>query len=261
MFYEAANSMKTSLWKLETGENFVFPPHLHASFEWITVKEGCLCVKVDGVPYEIGEGEALLIFPHQVHSFEPSSYNRHLLCIFPPTLVKSYARRVQGKTPTDNRFSPTPFYTARIAAHADAHDDASEEEIKGILYALCAEFDRGRVYAEGREESEGLLAKIFHFVESNYEGACTLDALAAHTSYHYVYLSRYFKRCVGMSFTEYVNRYRINEAGYLLKNTEATVISIALDCGFDSLRSFNRNFKRVMGMTPVEYRGRGKDTR
>ena len=126
---------------------------------------------------------------------------------------------------------------------------------------MCAEFDRGRTYAEGREESEGLLAKIFHFVESNYEGACTLDALAAHTSYHYVYLSRYFKRCVGMSFTEYVNRYRINEAGYLLKNTEATVISIALDCGFDSLRSFNRNFKRVMGMTPVEYRGRGKDTR
>ena len=256
MFYESSNSLRANLWKLEMGEDFVFPPHLHESFEWITVTEGELCVTVEGTPYHIRCGEALLILPHQVHSFDSSLHNRHLLCIFSPTLVKTYARRVQGKIPRNNRFSPTPFYIERLAAHARMHGEASEEEIKGVLYSLCGEFDKVAEYDECVSGNDGLLAKIFHFVENNYEGVCTLEALAAHTSYHYVYLSRYFKGRVGLSFTEYVNRYRINEAGYLLKNSKETVMAIALDCGFDSLRSFNRNFKRVTGMTPVEYRGR-----
>ncbi len=228
----------------------------HRALRGLADVEGELCVTVDGTSYRIHRGEALMVFPHQIHSFEPSAYNKHLLCIFSPTLVKGYARRVQGKLPTDNLFSPTPFYVERLASHARAHGRVSEEEIKGVLYSLCGEFDANAHYRERRAERDGLLDKIFHFVENNYEGKCTLEALSAHTSYHYVYLSRYFKRCVGLSFTEYVNRYRINEAGYLLKNSEATVMAIALDCGFDSLRSFNRNFKLVTGMTPIEYRER-----
>ena len=129
-----------------------------------------------------------------------------------------------------------------------------ELRLKGILYSLCADFDSTAEYVEHDGERYGLLEKIFGFVVSEYNKDCSLDALSAATSYHYVYLSRYFKKCTGLSFTEYVNTYRVNEACYLLRNGEQSILETAFNCGYDSLRSFNRNFKKIMQITPVEYR-------
>ena len=60
------------------------------------------------------------------------------------------------------------------------------------------------------------------------------------------------KNSIGKPFDSV--EYRINESVYILKNTNKKIIDIALDCGFNSLRTFNRNFKEVYGMTPNEYR-------
>ena len=256
MLYQAFNSMRTDLWKLETGENFVFPPHLHASFEWIAVTEGTMSVTVDKKQYSLRSGDALLVHPNQVHSFDFSEQSRHILCIFSPALVKEYMRRVQNRIPIDNSFRPTSFYTDRLLACATHEAGLSDLEIKGILYALIGEFDTERSYRERRGEND-LLQEIFYFVENNYDKDCSLSALSSKLLYHYVYLSRYFKQCTGISFTEYVNFYRINEAAYLLKNSHRTVLDIACDCGFESLRSFNRNFKAVIGATPSAYREQG----
>jgi len=252
MFYQSANSLGANLWKLERNENLNFPFHLHTSFEWITVTEGEMIITIDKIPYTLTSGDALLIFPDQVHSFETPVHSAHVLCIFSPKLVQAYTNSIRDKLPISNLFRPSRFYVDRLSCDPPI----SEFEIKGLLYSICGEFDRGASYTERRRERDGLLSKIFLFVEANYNKDCTLEALARDTSYHYVYLSRYFKQCTGLSFTEYVNRYRIHEAGYILKNTEQTILQTAYDCGFDSLRSFNRNFKRVTGLTPQEYKER-----
>ena len=61
---------------------------------------------------------------------------------------------------------------------------------------------------------------------------------------------------MGLSFHRYVNMRRLNYAAYLLANTDATCVSCALESGFASLRSFNRNFKKEFGITPAEYKAR-----
>jgi AraC-like DNA-binding protein len=213
-----------------------------------------MIITVDGTKYPLCQGEALLIFPNQVHSFETPSHAAHILCIFSPNLVQTYTKHVQNKIPSNNRFIPNSFYTDRLIEAATASAPLSEIQRKGLLYALCGEFDATATYVDRHDEHNDLLARIFHFVESNYEKDCSLEMLAANIGYHYVYLSRYFKQCTGLSYTDYVNRYRINEAGYILKNTGQTVLQTAYDCGFVSLRSFNRNFKNVTDMTPLEYR-------
>ncbi|MBQ8310335.1 MAG: AraC family transcriptional regulator [Clostridia bacterium] len=254
MFYESANSLLTDQWKIEHRVDFQFPLHLHSSFEWITLREGEMCVTVDGVLYRLRSGDALLIFPNQVHSFETPVHSAHSLCIFSSKLVQAYSKHVQNKIPQSNLFTPDRYSAERLIESARATVPMSEFQIKGLLYSLCGEFDRTATYVERHGERDELLAKIFRFVESNYDKDCSLEALAAHTNYHYVYLSRYFKQCTKLSYTDYVNRYRVNEAGYILKNTGQTVLQTAYNCGFESLRSFNRNFKRVTGITPMEYR-------
>lgn len=252
MFYESANSMRANLCKTESGADFSFPLHLHSSFEWITVTEGEMQVTVDGVCHTLRKGESVLIFPHQTHSLHTPTHSRHFLCIFSQKLVQAYSKSVTGKRPKSNVFTLTPFFrNALLSAHVS---ECSEYRLKGLLYSLCSEFDVQAEYVERRGDGAELLDVIFDFVERNYTKDCSLHALSAHTGYHYVYLSHCFKQYTGLSYTDYVIRYRVNEASYRLRNGTETILQTAYDCGFDSLRSFNRNFKRVTALTPQECR-------
>ena len=252
MFYQAQNLLSANQLKIERGVNFSFPPHLHGSFELITVTEGRLTVAVDGTRYRLEKGYALLIFPNQVHEFIAEESSHHFLCIFSPSLVQAFSKVRLSQVPDSNLFSPDSFYLDKLQS---LDEKAGVAEVKGLLYSLCGEFDKGAAYyAKRKKESDGLLPRIFHFVENNYGADCSLSALSSDTSYNYVYLSRYFKERTGIPYTEYVNRYRINQACYFIGNTEKNMLNIAFECGFDSLRSFNRNFARIMGITPGEYR-------
>jgi AraC-like DNA-binding protein len=94
----------------------------------------------------------------------------------------------------------------------------------------------------------------FDFVENNCEKSCTLEDLSAAIGHNSAYLSRYFSESTNMTFLSLVNRYRISRACHILKNSNRSVTECAYECGYKSLRSFNRNFISYIGMPPREYR-------
>ena len=65
---------------------------------------------------------------------------------------------------------------------------------------------------------------------------------------------KFFKETMGMSFTQYLNDYRLNIAGQTLRSTTDNISDIAQNTGFDNLSYFTRMFKKKYGMTPGEYR-------
>ena len=251
LFYEERHSLRSDHVEILRGENLNYRLHLHGSFELIAVTEGEMRVNIDKKQYVVGNGEAVLVFPNQLHSLETPRSSKHILCIFSPELVQAYRGVFLDKRPVDHLFRPKTFYVEELAKLGSTGNPLA---VKGLLYTFCAEFDAVAKYEEKKGDKEALLLKIFRFVEENYAKDCSLEALSAAISYHSVYLSRCFKQWVGISFTDYVNRYRISEACYVLKNTDQSVLQTAYDCGFDSLRSFNRNFKRITGTTPGEFR-------
>ena len=123
---------------------------------------------------------------------------------------------------------------------------------KGLLYSVLGELVETTKFTEAPvNEDTILINKALRYIEKNYSTDCTLASASEEISYGYSYLSRTFKRIMGMSFTEYLNRFRINHAVYLLSSGNNYPIShIAQLCGYDSLCSFNRNFKRITGTTP-----------
>ncbi|WP_370733789.1 helix-turn-helix domain-containing protein [Paenibacillus dakarensis] len=56
------------------------------------------------------------------------------------------------------------------------------------------------------------------------------------------------------SFRDYINRLRINKALWMLAESKLSILDISYECGFDSIRSFNRVFKQIMNTTPTEYK-------
>ena len=207
-------------------------------------------ITVDDNVYKLKDKEALLIFPNQIHSLE-SKQSKHVLCIFSPRLVQAFATGVKGKVPVNNKLVLDSYL---IDAINRLTLDSSTTEKKGILYSICSSFEKEAIYTVRRNDNEKLLLRIFSFVENEFDGDCTLSDLSVQIGYDYSYISRFFKKNMGISFNTYVNYYRLSHACYLMENSDAPIIQCAMESGYTSLRSFNRNFKEHFNVTPAEYR-------
>lgn len=256
MFYEMRHPVGVDYFSLERGRDFSFPSHIHYHFEIIMLLSGEMTVQVDNKEYRLTPGKAVLVFPNQIHSLITEKESEHILCVFTPKLVNFFFKQNHRKLPVDNSFS-LPQYYERL--FADMKEDDNLSKVKGTLYGLCGVFEEQAIFIDaGRDEESRLLHKIFSFIDSNFQDECSLEKLSEEVSYSYAYISKYFKKNVGMSYNSYVNYYRISEICYRLDNTEDSILKISDECGFKSLRSMNRNFKAQMGMTPAEYRKRTK---
>ncbi len=251
MFYQSNHFGFSDYVKVEKNTNFSFPPHLHQCFEIIYINEGAMEVTVDEKRFLLKKGEAIFIFPHQIHGLK-SIESKHTLSIFSPKLVKAFEAKVIDKIPVNNTFVPDEYLIPLF----EKLDKMPFVEQKGVLYLMCGQFDKNREYKTRKSDNASLLTKIFSFVESEFKEDCSLKKLAESIGYDYAYLSNYFKKTVGISYNEYVIYVRLSHACYFLENSSLPIIQCAYDSGFTSLRTFNRNFKECYGVTPAEFRAK-----
>ena len=81
-----------------------------------------------------------------------------------------------------------------------------------------------------------------------------LDDIAAEVGMNRSAFCSYFKRCKGMTFSQYVTQYRLNTACELLKHSQKQVSEICFTVGFNDLPHFVRVFTNTLGMSPSKYR-------
>lgn len=250
MFYQTQHFGLSEYFHKESSKNFSFPIHLHHSFEFIIITKGSMIVRAGEDKYELNEGEGILIFPEQLHSLE-STDSEHILFIFSADIVSAFYSKHSSELP---KYAKLKLPSHFISDISKLDENSSIIRLKGGLYTLCALFDEQAEYVKVNTAEKGLLQSIFDFVEKNFDKECTLDILSNAIGYNRSYLSRYFNSYTGMSFVSFVNHYRINRACQMLKNSSKTVLECAYECGYTSLRSFNRNFKLYTNESPATYR-------
>ena len=82
----------------------------------------------------------------------------------------------------------------------------------------------------------------------------SLWILARHTGVSENYISQVLNEVIGQNFFDFVNSHRIEAAKSNLRDSDDTILAIALDAGFNSRSSFYSAFKKVTGQTPTAYR-------
>ena len=246
MFFESVHSVRSNEFSLWTAKNFSFPLHIHRSFEFFCQQEGESEINIDGKTHVLRGGQAVLIFPFQPHSYSFVSEGKHTICIFSPDIVNLFYRSVEKRLPTDNLFE--------FNLGADIKTDTIFLQ-KAIAYSICGEFSKAREYRDFATgiNSEALIALLV-FAEKNHSSHCLLRDAAAHVGYDYAYLSKLFKKKVGIPFNSYINLLRINDAKNLLSTSRMSISEIKDTCGFRCMRTFNREFFSITGLTPSEYR-------
>ena len=95
---------------------------------------------------------------------------------------------------------------------------------------------------------------VIRYISDNIDDDITMQGLASQLGYEYHYLSSLFNQCFSMNFKKFLNTYKVEKACALLEDREKNIISVYKECGFSSMRNFNRVFKEISGYTPSEYK-------
>jgi len=104
------------------------------------------------------------------------------------------------------------------------------------------------------DKSIGLIQEAIRYINLNYASNISLKSIAEYLEVSTFYFSRVFSNMTGTTFKSYINGVRINKATNLLLSTDQKIIDIAFECGFNSLRTFNRTYRQVKGTHPTANR-------
>ncbi|WP_242969962.1 DNA-binding response regulator [Clostridium chauvoei] len=95
---------------------------------------------------------------------------------------------------------------------------------------------------------------VLNYIENNINSNIMLQDIASCMKLSISYLSKAFKNTMGTNFNKYVTNRKIEEAKKILKNTNTSISDITFYIGYNEPNYFCKVFKKVEGMTPLEYR-------
>ena len=114
----------------------------------------------------------------------------------------------------------------------------------------------GRILLEQQAAEPAAITKAKQYILENLDEPLKLDDVAAQVRVSPFYFCKLFKSTTGMTFTEFVNRQRIERAKRRLLDPSERITEIAYDIGYQSLSQFNRSFLRIVGESPTQFRKR-----
>lgn len=107
---------------------------------------------------------------------------------------------------------------------------------------------------QAESQYQSIASLMLKFVHEGYDSEISLESCAALLRYHPVYLSRVFKKEVGVTFSEYLTEYRMNKAKDMLENTKMKIAEIGEKLQYKNTSAFIRTFSKTTGTTPGKYR-------
>jgi len=99
------------------------------------------------------------------------------------------------------------------------------------------------------------IKKIYHFVSENYQHPIDIQDVVSLSNLCHATFCRYFKKMTNMTFSNFLNQYRINQSKKLLLQ-DRNVTEACYESGFENLSYFNKSFKKLTGENPMQFKKR-----
>lgn len=252
--------------------------HFHDYVELLYLYDGKLRVWLNGKEYAFNEGELIIINSKESHRLESAApESRYYVIKFNPEILWAsngsaketrYVLPFLNSSSTHPRVFPASF-VSEAGIGALVADAVSAWKNRPVGYELLLRGDVLKIfghvvgclsdlgveikYTVGSGSLYGIMDNIIDYVNQNFT-SCDERELAKKYKVSYSYFSRTFKQMMNMSFKEYINYLRINEAQRLLLTTGKSITDISMEMGFSSPSHFINVFRRHMGRAPKQYR-------
>lgn len=259
-------------------------PHIHDVYQlWYILRSSCTHT-FNGKEYSQGRGNFLIVPPYFEHWIDTSRSSDIQLIIleFSEGFIDSMFEG-EAKDSLFNLVYLRPILASSALMNPFlTFDGSTTQRIEKILYELLMEYQNLNDFSTDfirinlikllsliiREydrtktsQSDALYDKYraaiqsaLDYIDEHYAENITLAdickiALMSTTSFSFV-----FKRITGKTFLEYITQLRIGKACRLLTETDASLTDLCAQCGYYDAPHFAHTFKRITGMTPIQYR-------
>lgn len=256
---------------------FPVPHHWHDEIEIIYMTEGRVKVGVNDKMYDISQGDILLISSGDVHCFLPQGCDgKRIVIQFKLSIFHSLSSMVdEGKEirpffdcskRLSREWSTQVKKNMEVQIRSIFKEYNEKQEgyklaLKARLYDLVVlllrkvPMEMRSVQEESRQrETLNRLESLFTYVEENYALDIPLEKAAQIAGFSVYHFSRFFKANTGITFSQYLSNFRITRAEWLLMNNDYTITDVALQCGFNSIKTFDRVFRNIKGHSPSQYK-------
>ena len=237
--------------------------HFHPECEMIFVIGGEALVFVNGREYKIGKGDAVFIYPNQIHRYVNMKDGSYILIVFPLNIFGQKKLFGLDECVPDNnvvRYADCNRITEILCMFKDDYDKTRENSelllagyISLLFYFLMPRFKLKRI-----EHSE-IVPGILKYCYENYRNEITLEKISRSLNVNKYYISRVFNETFSMNMNSFINYLRTSAAATELIETDKTVTEIAFDVGYANIRTFVRVFKNIYGMSAIEFRNKHRD--
>lgn len=102
------------------------------------------------------------------------------------------------------------------------------------------------------------IERVTEYINNHLDQALSLNQLAQVACFSPYHFHRIFVASVGETVNNFTTRLRLEKSARLLKFSKTSILNIALETGFSSAATFSRSFKQYFGLTPMEFRKKGK---
>lgn len=247
--------------------------HKHPSFEFLLVIQGNITISVEGIPYSIEPGGAMLTPPGMAHHTiirkDSPRYERMVLYFMPAYLQEILQENHLDETQFRFFDQPLLFSSKTInswlirslleriyfgstidGAYQKAMIHSTMTEFAIILRHVLDEYSIDTPVINATiSDSIGYINE--HFTEPDF----SLENVVAHTHVSYGHLSRIFKAYTGISIYKYITQKRLEHAEFLILQGES-ILNACFACGFSDYTCFLKAFKKAYSLSPSEFRTR-----
>ena len=242
--------------------------HLHNTMEIIAVKKGRVDFQVSGRRYELGENDILIINPYEPHSGTiPQDCNRTVyyalnidmsnLVTIPVVKIKNISDAlINGKVfyanIPDVEKKEGMFRNFLEIAEESQNDELLQLSALLKLFSALGE-PQLNVNEKDNKRSDQFIRTTVSYIQTTPLQEVSLEAISQFFSYNKAYFTTLFRKNFGITFTDYLNNYKINIAKGHIRDGNYNLNDVAEKSGFNYYAYFFKKFKTIVGITPSDY--------
>lgn len=253
-----------------------YPIHWHQSIEILMVLKGSINVTIESGDYKVNEKEMEIINLEEAHRIYSDEDNLVVMFHMDPSFFQKYyddinnmffyaETSIEEGGQLDEKYDVLRKYLAvllcEVVQKGEDYDEYIEETLIELLYHLINNFHYliyEKEELKGNEEQLERYHRIVKYIYNNYNNKISLQDIANKEFLSTQYLSHEIKNTMGLSFKDFVNLTRVDEAIKLLLDTDMNISEISEEIGFSHTRYFNKHFKKHYKLTPMQYRKKYK---
>lgn len=245
------------------------PNNIQKNMELFFVINGYIFVTINNKRYKLDKSDVILINNGDSYQIDGEAENLVLSLEIEYDFLNSAVKREQiiyvcnSSINKNNKYDDIRKMMFQIMYEYSNKENKYELKMMSMLYKLIYLLNTNFLLTESEviqnidiqnSKYDVRVNNILSYIKQNYYRQISLQDIANSQYLTPEYLSKFFKAQIGMTFSRYLNEFRLSQALKELIHTDNSVTKIAMNNGFPNLVSFNKIFREIYNTTPAEYR-------